>query len=393
MRLATLCALLAGLACGEDGAPSRASDGDGGRRPASNERDGGRKPLRDGAIAFGGVRFHGAAVPATAPRDAAAPDAAPPDRKDALRARGEYLVRHVSGCNECHTPRLRSGRFDESKLLSGVEGFADVEPDDASRGLIHTRNLTPHDETGLGEWSDEQIKRAFQHGLNDESQVLHWLMPYWIFANMRDEDADAIVAYLRALPAVEHDVPLNQPNAVDMRRPYAAYALAREALPQSTLGAEHPEFESAQRGRYLAGGAAPGLLCHTPAAADPALPIDPARAFSGRRKLAGVKLGTPFDGAPLIESFNLTPHENGIGRWSAQDMANLLRVGVAPNGLPVCDPMPSYFGGSFTGLREQDALDLGHYFTTIPAQDSGVIPQCCTACHGDPMDRDAGGRE
>ena len=80
---------------------------------------------------------------------------------------------------------------------------------------------------------------------------------------------------------------------------------------------------------------------------------------------------------------NLTPHENGIGRWSARDVAQLLRIGVAPNGLPVCDPMPSYYGGSFTGMGEQDALDLGQFFTAIPVQDSGVIPQCCTACHAD----------
>ena len=215
-------------------------------------------------------------------------------------------------------------------------------------------------------------------------------MPYWIFNRMRPEDADAIVAYLRVLPAVEHELPPNQPNASDMRGPYQAYELPNDAVPQSTLPPDHAHYESAQRGRYLAASATPCLLCHTPPSDDPALPIDPARAFSGRRKVLGVKLGEPGQGAPLIESFNLTPHENGIGRWSAADVAQLLRLGVAPNGLPVCDPMPSYYGGSFTGMNERDALDLGHYFTTIPAQDSGVIPQCCTACHGNMFDQDGG---
>jgi hypothetical protein len=98
LYLARLCTLFACLACAEDGVPARASDG-----------DGGRKPLRDGAIAFAGVRFHLGTAATTATRDAAAPDAAPADPQDPLRARGEYLVRHVSGCNECHTPRLRSG--------------------------------------------------------------------------------------------------------------------------------------------------------------------------------------------------------------------------------------------------------------------------------------------
>jgi len=41
-------------------------------------------------------------------------------------------------------------------------------------------------------------------------------------------------------------------------------------------------------------------------------------------------------------------------------------------------------------MSEQDALDLGHYFTTVPAQDSGVIAPCCTACHDGSLDADAG---
>jgi mono/diheme cytochrome c family protein len=389
--VALLCAL---LACSEDSG-----------RPGRTRTDAGGPARSDAAIRLGVPRFHlpqrpGAALggpdAAAHARDGAASDAtsdADPDPAAELRARGEYLVRHVAGCMECHTPRRRSGAFDESRLLSGVESLIDLEPADDARGLIHSRNLTPDETTGLGKWSDEQIKRAFQEGIDSEQKVLHWTMPYWIFANMRDADADAIVAYLRALPAVAHEVPVNQPNAIDTSDRYDAYLLPR-AIAHSTLERAHPGYESAQRGRYLAGGVAPCLLCHTPPDPDdPGVPIDFARAFSGRRAMEGVKLGTALEGderPPLIESFNLTPHENGIGGWSAQDLANLLRHGVAPTGLPVCDPMPSYFGGTFRGLSEQDALDLGHYFTTIPAQDSGVIPSCCTACHRDAMDADAG---
>ena len=74
-----------------------------------------------------------------------APDAAL-DPAAVQRARGEYLVRHVAGCKECHTPRLLSGDFDEAKLLSGVENLTDLEPGDATRGSLHSRNLTPDDE-------------------------------------------------------------------------------------------------------------------------------------------------------------------------------------------------------------------------------------------------------
>jgi mono/diheme cytochrome c family protein len=316
--------------------------------------------------------------------------------QDPVVARGEYLVRHVAGCMECHTPRLPSGRFDESKLLSGVENLADAEPDDDARGALHSRNLTPDDRTGLGRWSDEQIKDAFQHGVDDEGTVLHWFMPYWIFRNMEAADADAVVAFLRSIPIVVHNVADNQPNAVDLRKPYVPYQLPVEQLPTTRLRADHTDFASAQHGRYLATSVTPCLLCHTPAAdSDPSIPIDVGRAFTGRRQFVPIKLGTKTavgEEPPFIESFNLTPHEHGIGAWSPADVSRLLRQGVSPKGLPTCDPMPSYTGGSFTGMTEDDALDLGNYFTSLAPKDTGEIPVCCTACHNNSMDgEDAGG--
>jgi hypothetical protein len=329
-----------------------------------------------------------APVPPPAPAtmlDAATPD----DPRAAQRARGEYLVRHVGGCMECHTPRLPTGAFDESKLLSGVENFTDVEPDDDARGLLHSRNLTPDEETGLGKWTDVQIRRAFQQGVDDENKPLHWTMPYWIFRNMNSADAGAIVAYLRSIPKVVHRVPERQPTAIDGDAPFR---LAHDDIPDTTLAPGDPNFASARRGRYIATALAPCALCHSPA--DPTsahVPIHVARMFTGRRRLAPAKLGTRVDpGTPLIESINLTPSVNGIGEWTAMDVANAVRKGVGRGGMTVCDPMPSYYGGSFLGITEQDALDLGHYFTTIAPHDSGPVPKCCTACHRGGEMQDAG---
>ena len=111
----------------------------------------------------------------------------------------------------------------------------------------------------------------------------------------------------------------------------------------------------------------------------------------GREGLLPAKLGTSAEpGTPLIESMNLTPHANGLGAWSPMQVANTLRKGVGRDGMPVCDPMPSYYGGSFLGMSAQDALDIGMYFTTIGPQDSGVIPVCCKACHRGAAMEDAG---
>ncbi|MFI5308945.1 MAG: c-type cytochrome, partial [Polyangiales bacterium] len=281
-------------------------------------------------------------VPVVAPDlDATVRDATPNPASVQL-SRGEYLVRHVAACGECHTPRLPSGELDTNKLLSGVENLIDVEPGDDARGLIHSRNLTPDGKTGLGMWSDDQIKKAFQHGVDDEGKTLHWMMPYWIFRNMRDADADAIVAFLRSVPPRVHDVPENQPNAVDPK--IAPYELPSAEIPDTTLDATDPDHASAERGKYLATSVAPCALCHSPTLpSDSSVPIDPARMFAGKRALVPVRLGTPAPpGSPMIDTYNLTPHANGIFGWSAGDVATVLRQGVSKDSLPVCDPMPSY---------------------------------------------------
>ncbi|MFI5307561.1 MAG: hypothetical protein ACHQ53_09425, partial [Polyangiales bacterium] len=218
-------------------------------------------------------------------------------------------------------------------------------------------------------------------------KTLHWMMPYWIFRNMRDADADAIVAFLRSVPPRVHDVPENQPNAVDPKSP--PYELPSAEIPDTTLDAADSDHASAVRGKYLATSVAPCALCHSPTLpSDSSVPIDPARMFAGKRALVPVRLGTPAPpGSPMIDSYNLTPHANGIFGWSAGDVATVLRQGVSKDSLPVCDPMPSYMGGSFVGMTQADALDLGHYFTTLPPKDTGPIAKCCTACHGiKPMD-------
>lgn len=298
---------------------------------------------------------------------------------------GAYLVRHVAGCMECHTPRLPSGAFDESRLLSGVLDVEDLVPEDDARGAIHGRNLTPHRETGVGGWSDQELMDAFMHGRSPQGRILHWTMPYWLYHSMVEEDADAIVAFLRSIPPVEHAVPDRQPLPQEPEQPYH---LPYDLFPQSTLPQEHPDRAHADRGRYLATAAGICVYCHTRRSGEPDSPLDLNRLFMGRRQLVPTRLGVPYTepDAPLIETRNLTPHATGLADWVPKDVAKAVRLGVSKTGLPVCEPMPSTYGGSFLGMKERDALDIGIYLTTIEPRDSGTIQACCSACHGNEQD-------
>lgn len=117
-------------------------------------------------------------------------------------ARGKYLVQTL-GCELCHTP------FDEKKrplpgmslaggLLIRVEPFGDYP----------TGNLTSDKETGLGNWSADEIKRAITKGiLRDGTRLLPYPMDYASLSTLKPDDLDAMVTYLRTVPPVSNKVP------------------------------------------------------------------------------------------------------------------------------------------------------------------------------------------
>ena len=71
---------------------------------------------------------------------------------------------------------------------------------DSWKGSV-SRNLTADRERGLGAWSDAEIKRAIAQGVGRDGRHLEAPMPFAWYAGIRDDDLDAIVAYLRTLPA------------------------------------------------------------------------------------------------------------------------------------------------------------------------------------------------
>ena len=75
-------------------------------------------------------------------------------------------------------------------------------------GDFPTGNLTSDKATGLGNWSDDEIKRAITKGiLRDGSRLLPFPMDYGSFSTLTPDDLNAIVAYLRTVPPVSNKVP------------------------------------------------------------------------------------------------------------------------------------------------------------------------------------------
>lgn len=147
---------------------------------------------------------------------------------------GEHLVT-ISGCNDCHTPKKMSpmGPMDDStRFLSGHPADQPVPDIDRamaeSKGLVVTQtlsawvgpwgvsysaNLTP-DDTGIGNWSEEQFMKAIRKGLYkgiEGSRSLLPPMPWFTYKFMTDDELKAVFAYLKSLKPVKNLVPAALP--------------------------------------------------------------------------------------------------------------------------------------------------------------------------------------
>jgi mono/diheme cytochrome c family protein len=95
--------------------------------------------------------------------------------------RGNYLVHAVAHCEECHTPRNLLGALRTSKSFSGNIGGPDGQ---------NAPNITPDVETGIGDWSVEDIQRLLKSGLTPQSDLVGSGMKAVVRGTSKLTDAD-----------------------------------------------------------------------------------------------------------------------------------------------------------------------------------------------------------
>src|SRR5437773_4227200 len=115
--------------------------------------------------------------------------------------RGSYLVNGVLTCGNCHTPRTPSGAWDMSKQLSGRPRTWDEVT-----FKVNAANITPDPEAGIGKWGDADIKRSLLTGVRPNGTQIAPIMPYGFYKVFTPADVDAVVAYLKSVPAVRNAV-------------------------------------------------------------------------------------------------------------------------------------------------------------------------------------------
>ena len=117
-------------------------------------------------------------------------------------ARGEYLVRAVGHCGECHTPRTMTMATDNTRFLAGnPKGPEDSE----------VPNITPDKTTGLS-WSEEEIADYLGTGNKPDGDVAGGLMGEVIegtlagYKDLSKADRLAIAQFLKTIPPIKNKI-------------------------------------------------------------------------------------------------------------------------------------------------------------------------------------------
>jgi mono/diheme cytochrome c family protein len=330
----------------------------------------------DGSAADSATGSDGAAGDAAPAADAAGNDVGPSDVSmsadgatgdgggadaavlSAQAIRGKYLV-GVLNCANCHTPKVPNTTMpDTTMTLAGVDCFV------STPGCLSSANLTPDMDTGLGAFSDQAIIDVLRTGKDPDPQAagkyIFSRMPYYQFANLSDDDAKAIVAYLRALPAVKHDV--KEATAPFDQAPSAPEWAPVDPAKLPAPGAGAPA--DAANGKYLA--SIMCVTCHSPDATGTPKHVDETTAFQGGQSATITSAGTMM----MFQSANLTPDMTGIKGWTAADVVTAIKTAKDKMGKTLCAPMRAN-----TAITDADATAIGDYLTSIPP-----VAHTVTAC-------------
>ena len=185
-------------------------------------------------------------------------------------------------------------------------------------GTFKVPNISSHQTSGLGGWTEIQFVNAMQRGVGRNGEHLYPAFPYTSYQRMRLDDVRDLLAYLKTLPAVDRR---SEPHQLgfpfSIRRGLGLWKLVHlDGKPFQSSPARSAQMN---RGAYLVEGPGHCAECHSPR--DITGGIDPSRRFAG---------GPDPEGKGFVP--NITPHEDGIGKWSDKDIAYLLETGQTPDG-------------------------------------------------------------
>jgi mono/diheme cytochrome c family protein len=267
--------------------------------------------------------------------------------------RGRYLAHHVAACIGCHSKV--NEELPGEPLIAGMAGSGREWPADPGfPGRVRAPNLTPDKTTGIGNFTDGELVRAMREGIARDGHPLFPMMPYPTYGRLlSDEDALAIVAYLRTLPPIQND-----PGKTEVDFPVSMFVRTAPRPLEASPPPAPPPSNVEARGQWLLQMASCGD-CHTP--------MDKGQPIAGK-EYAG---GNPFRTAKgVVYATNITSDAaTGIGAYSDEDLLRVLTEGKGKAGQPLYI-MPFEY---YKGMTDEDKRALIAAIRKIPPV-SNTVP-------------------
>lgn len=265
------------------------------------------------------------------------------DDDAALVARGAYLAEGVVACGNCHTPKDADVLPIEDMRFAGT--FVIEEP----VLTAYAPNITMDEETGIGTWTDDEIIRAIREGVRPDGTIIGPPMPIGSYRNMSDNDARAIVAYMRSLPPVSNVVARTEFNI----------PLPESWGPPVGEVTDVPRDDPLAYGTYL-NHIGHCMECHTPLVNGQ---FDFSRTGEGGYVFHNI-FGLDFSAV----SANITTHPGlGIGAWSDNEIKRAITQGVSRDGREL---LPAMAFSYYQNISDADLDALIAYLRTVPPQPS-----------------------
>ncbi|HMN76779.1 MAG TPA: c-type cytochrome [Burkholderiaceae bacterium] len=262
--------------------------------------------------------------------------AAPARAADAATlARGKQLMEGIVACGNCHTAVSAQGEPQFGKPLAG--GFRFDDPGFAA----YAPNITPDVATGIGGWTDAELGKAIREGIGRDGRLIGPPMPIGFYRHIADADLAAIIAWLRAQPAVSNAVPKSV-YRIPLPPNYGP-AVGSVAAP--------PQSDKVRYGEYLAN-IGHCMDCHTPR-------DDKGMLIRAQWGAGGQAIPGPWG---VSISRNLTPGPGGLKDWTDAQIAHTIRSGLDRKGQPLKPPMAFWF---YKNIDDADMAALIAYLRSL----------------------------
>ncbi len=255
---------------------------------------------------------------------------------ETLLERGTYLMNSIVACGNCHTVQTPEGPLPNMELAGGQEL---PEP---GAFIAYASNITPDVETGIGGWTDEQLIVAIREGKRPDGTTIGPPMPFSLYRELSDTDAQAIVAYLRSVPAISNEVAASE----------YPFPLPPAWGPPVGTVPDVDRSDPVVYGAYLAGPAGHCIECHSPPGPNGAPD------HVNMRGAGGFEFHGPWG---VSTSSNITP--TGLADWTDAEIKTAITTGVRPDGSRLKPPMGVYY---YANISDEDLDALVAYLRALP---------------------------